>query len=323
MRIFRRGVHAQQCDRQFLRPKLLPNHVERPDGKIHSYAPVDLTPAEMNRLVSELQSDAFLAAHPVLQASYAHYALTVVHPFADGNGRVARALASVFTYRSNRIPLLILVDTRAEYISALEAADKGTYPPLVDFVAERGIDAILLVEQCLKSADSPQASDAVAAIRKLYTTRGGYTHKQVDEAGISLFEALTHEVQQQLASYQIEGQLSTKVRDEANIGYNVQLQTHRPPMSGGRYLQISATTEAPARTTKDRAFILEVPRDADADDDVIIRNDGTQEAFTARVSECTPTLSAAALIRIRIFVERVISELLQEVSAAATETFWR
>jgi fido (protein-threonine AMPylation protein) len=303
--------------------KLLPNHVERPDGRIHSYAPVDLTPAEMNRLVSELQSDAFLAAHPVLQASYAHYALTVVHPFADGNGRVARALASVFTYRSNRIPLLILVDTRAEYITALEAADKGTYPPLIDFVAERGIDAILLVEQCLKSADSPQASDAVAAIKKLYTTRGGYTHEQVDNAGISLFETLMREAQRHVSGYQVEGQLSMGVSGASNTHYKVQLPTHRSPMSGGRYMQITATTSEPAKAHGSIAFTLEVPRDADADDDVIIRSSGTQEAFTARVSECTPTLSAAALMRIRIFVERVTSELLQAVSAAATETFWK
>jgi Fic family protein len=304
--------------------KLLPNHVQRPDGKIHFYAPVDLTPAEMNRLVSELQSEAFLEAHPVLRASYAHYALTVVHPFADGNGRVARALASVFTYRSNRIPLLVLADTRAEYISALEAADRGAHLPLVDFVAERGIDAILLVEQCLQAADSPQASGAVAAIEKLYTTRGGFTHDQVDQAGISFFEALEQEAERQVSGYQIEGQLTTTTIDAtANTTYDVYPSTHRLPMRGGHVLRITAATQAPADTRQSISFSLEVPRDADTDDDVIIRNLNSQEAFTARVSECTPTLSAAALMRIRIFLERMIGELLQEVSAAATESLGR
>jgi len=259
--------------------KLLPNHVQRPDGKIHSYTPVDLTPAEMNRLVSELQSEAFLEAHPVLQASYAHYALTVVHPFADGNGRVARALASVFTYRSNRIPLLVLADTRAEYISVLEAADKGTYLPLVDFVAERGIDAILLVEQCLQAADSPQASGAVAAIEKLYTTRGGFTHDQVDQAGIAFFEALVQEAERQVSGYQIEGQLTTTIDATANTTYDIYLSTHRLPMRGGHVLRITATTQAPANTRQSISFGVEVPRDAAADDDVIIRNQNTQEAF--------------------------------------------
>ena len=76
--------------------KVLPNHVRRRDGEMHSYAPVDITPEEMHRLVVELRSKEFLAAKLVLQASYAHYALVSIHPFAYGNGRVARALASVF-----------------------------------------------------------------------------------------------------------------------------------------------------------------------------------------------------------------------------------
>jgi Fic family protein len=84
--------------------KILPNHVRTRKGTDHSYAPVDVTPAEMARLVAELRSDAFLGAHPVVQAAYAHYCLAVVHPFADGNGRVARALASAFTYRAISMP---------------------------------------------------------------------------------------------------------------------------------------------------------------------------------------------------------------------------
>src|SRR5258708_4009997 len=71
--------------------KTNPNHVLLADGSIHAYCPVDLTPSEMHRLVSELQSEAFNRASPVQQAAYAHYAFVAIHPFPDGNGRVARA----------------------------------------------------------------------------------------------------------------------------------------------------------------------------------------------------------------------------------------
>ncbi|MBI3648097.1 MAG: Fic family protein [Actinobacteria bacterium] len=81
--------------------KKYPNHVLQPDGTEHAYAPVNDTASEMTRLVQELRSPAFTAAHPVLQAAYAHYFLVAVHPFADGNGRVARAMASVYTYRGH------------------------------------------------------------------------------------------------------------------------------------------------------------------------------------------------------------------------------
>src|SRR5207249_3959278 len=120
--------------------KHLPNHVLGMDSKVHSYAPVDLTPEEMHRLCQELNSQIFLSAHPVLQSSYAHFAFTVIHPFADGNGRVARALASVFTYRASSIPLLILAEDRLEYLSALRTADERNYQAFVDFTLEKTLD---------------------------------------------------------------------------------------------------------------------------------------------------------------------------------------
>jgi Fic family protein len=107
------------------RYKVLPNHVRTRDGVDHSYAPVDVTPAEMARLISELRSEGLMAAHPVLQAAYAHYGLVVIHPFADGNGRVARALASAFTYRAISMPIMILSEHKESYLDALEAADQG------------------------------------------------------------------------------------------------------------------------------------------------------------------------------------------------------
>jgi Fic family protein len=78
-----------------------------------------VTPSEMQRLVSEMRSDSFSSAHPVVQASYVHYGLVVIHPFADGNGRVARALASAFTYRAMSMPIVILSEHKTSYLDAL------------------------------------------------------------------------------------------------------------------------------------------------------------------------------------------------------------
>src|SRR6185295_2158384 len=135
--------------------KTAPNHVRGRDGTMHSYAPVDLTPAEMHRLIGELSSADFAAAHPVLQAAYAHFAFVAIHPFADGNGRVARALASTFTYRSHSVPLLILLEHKPGYFAALRSADEGAAQAFVDFVFERTLDAISLIEQTLKAAAAP------------------------------------------------------------------------------------------------------------------------------------------------------------------------
>lgn len=88
----------------------------------------------------------------------------------------------------------------------------------MDFVLERGVDAILLVQDCLRTAESPRATDALAAIKRLYTTRGGYTHQEVDEAGYSLFQAFTQEAQQQAQGYVVDGQLHANATPATTSG---------------------------------------------------------------------------------------------------------
>jgi len=127
--------------------KHLLNHVAPHLNRRPSYAPVELTQSEMQKLCEELNSSLFLAAHPVLQASYALYSLLIIHPFADGNGRVARSLALLFTYRSNSIQMLALAPDRDAYVSSLVPAAMRDFQPLVDFVQERAIEAMSLMKE--------------------------------------------------------------------------------------------------------------------------------------------------------------------------------
>lgn len=164
-----RGLHARICHRQktytiatadgvreeplrLAEYKHLPNHVPPSIERGPIYAPVALTQAEMKQLCAELNSDAFLNAHPVLQASYVLYSLLIIHPFADGNGRVARSLALLFIYRANAIPMLALAEKRSVYVSSLISAARGDFQPLVDFVQARAINAIKLMEGRIRAA---------------------------------------------------------------------------------------------------------------------------------------------------------------------------
>jgi Fic family protein len=129
--------------------KQMPNSPTLPSGATHDYASPSETLTEMARLIEELRTPAFLAAHPVVQAAYAHYAFVCVHPFADGNGRVARALASVFLYRNPGVPLVVFADQRNDYLDALEAADADDPDPFVEFIKERVLDSVGIIEQKL------------------------------------------------------------------------------------------------------------------------------------------------------------------------------
>ena len=149
------------------RYKESPNHVRLADGSYHAYAPVADVAPEMRRLFEQLRTPAFEEAHPVEQAAYAHYALTAVHPFADGNGRVARALGSVCFYRSRSIPLVIYANQRAAYFDSLARADAGDPGPWLAFVADRGIDTMQLVEENLRTAAGPRPDEVAESFAAL------------------------------------------------------------------------------------------------------------------------------------------------------------
>ena len=145
--------------------KTLPNHVIEPDGTPHAYAPPDTVPTEMHRLVTELSADDG-TTHPIVMAAFAHHAFVAVHPFADGNGRVARLLASISTMRAASVPLMIWSDQSVEYRAALKRADDGDPQPFVDFVFDRTIDAISLMTDRLRarSAETALGDEATRAL---------------------------------------------------------------------------------------------------------------------------------------------------------------
>lgn len=73
-----------------------------------------------------------------MRAAWLHHAFTQIHPFEDGNGRVARALASIDFIRARLFPLVIERQQRETmYVPALIAADKGDLVPLVKLFTSR------------------------------------------------------------------------------------------------------------------------------------------------------------------------------------------
>lgn len=175
-----------------------PNHVRQRDGTTHAYCPVALTAPEMHRLVTEIAGSSFAAAHPVLQAAYAHYAFVSVHPFSDGNGRVARAVASVFTYRANAIPLIVHADQREEYFDALQDADRGNVAPFVGFVLRAAVDTMQQLTLALRRARLRDPGDAVREIADLYASPTRAPDPEIEAAASRIAALLRDEVQRQL-----------------------------------------------------------------------------------------------------------------------------
>jgi Fic family protein len=316
--------------------KRSPNHVEQLDGSNHSWAPVDLTLAEMHRLCGELRSDAFGAAHPVMQSAYAHYAFVSVHPFADGNGRVARALASVFTNRAESIPLLIL-KSDAEYLPALEAADRGDFQRFVDFILDKAIDTIRLTEESFKAANAPTKEAALEKLTMLYLTGRAYTQSWVDEAGERLFALFKRETELQGPKDAVQGMVDFACHSETpgHLHYIGALLTGSNPVAKPEVAPKDAyrvsrpekswwftfSSAPPARTTVSRWFQLEVPVDLAKEHNVLIRSLNTNETFEAEIAELTPEPSSALRIRLSIWINHLIAGTLNELAASAEASF--
>ena len=100
---------------------------------MHPYAPPEHVAAEMDQLIF-LHGDHGDVA-PEVEAAWLHHRFVQIHPFQDGNGRVARALATLIFIKADWLPLVVRDSERANYIDALERADTGDLRPLVSFFA--------------------------------------------------------------------------------------------------------------------------------------------------------------------------------------------
>lgn len=116
--------------------KTLPNNPTRPDGRIHEYCPPVQVDSEIDNLVQWHAAHRGQAYHPLLIAAWLHHAFTQIHPFQDGNGRVARSLLTWHLVREGYLSIVVSRDDRSGYIDALESADAGSLDDFVDFVVQ-------------------------------------------------------------------------------------------------------------------------------------------------------------------------------------------
>jgi len=78
--------------------------------------------------------------HPVEFAALLHKKFVFIHPFKDGNGRVARLLMNTALVQDGYLPALIPPILRSDYIRLLEKAHEDDRS-FVNFIAERELES--------------------------------------------------------------------------------------------------------------------------------------------------------------------------------------
>jgi hypothetical protein len=147
--------------------KRMPDNVGDPTtGEIwHEYCPPEHVAAEMEQLVR------FHLGHDSVpyevEAAWLHHRFTQIHPFQDGNGRVARALATLICLRAGAFPLVVMRDHKTAYLRALEVADDGDLKPLVELFRRLQKEAFLSALKLSQDAlDREAGLDAIVSDAK-------------------------------------------------------------------------------------------------------------------------------------------------------------
>lgn len=108
-------------------------------GSRYSVAAPEKIPEEMGRLCEWIQKERN-GYHPVEFAAQLHKRFVFIHPFRDGNGRVARLLMNLALIQDGYLPVIVPPVLRLDYVSLLERAhrDDGGF---VEFIAERELES--------------------------------------------------------------------------------------------------------------------------------------------------------------------------------------
>ena len=153
------------------------NHVQTVTGEIFRFAePMDV-PEKMHKLlqtINELQAPS--SSEVVLVAAKAHYDFVLIHPFDDGNGRMARLLMNLILIKYGFPPAIIKTEDKANYFSALRQADGGQLDVFVEYIAGCVYASLEIMLAGARGEEIDEfdvkARQKILALERLLVTRG-------------------------------------------------------------------------------------------------------------------------------------------------------
>ena len=145
--LIKKPLHAGQYKKQ-------PNHVLTLSGKIHHYTDPLHVKDEMEDLINWLNKSK--NSHIVERAAIFHYRFVKIHPFDDGNGRLARLLMNLILMQGGYPICIVKNEHRRKYIQAIEITDDTKDTSFfIQLIANELIDTLKMIHNALnkKSVD--------------------------------------------------------------------------------------------------------------------------------------------------------------------------
>ena len=163
--------------------KSRPNNVRTSTGEIYYFTSPEQVKPAMSDLMAWYDAREAAGEHPVALAAAFHYRFVRIHPFDDGNGRMARLLMNMILIRHGYTVAIVRREDRDLYIQELEQADKTEdLAQFIDYIAsccEYALDLHLKAARG-EPVEQPDDIDREIALFKQSFVRRESTDKQVD-----------------------------------------------------------------------------------------------------------------------------------------------
>ena len=153
----------------------------------------------MDELVKKISES---ITHPVETAAYLQHRFVEIHPFIDGNGRVARLLTNLYLFSCGYPVVVLKSEERGKYYKFLRAADAGNLGTFANFIAKAvdesltmylsiygGIDELLSLKELAKGTPYSQEYLSLRArqgiLDAVKTGKSWYSSKRAVEEYLS------------------------------------------------------------------------------------------------------------------------------------------
>jgi len=141
--LFYQQINAEQAGHYRIAPVFI-------SGSIYAVTPPQKIAVEMKKFVSWFNKSES-KIHPVEFAALVHKKFVFIHPFIDGNGRLARLLMNLSLLRNEYSIAIIPAVLRNDYIASLESAHQDD-KRFKEFIADRIIATQMDLLRLLKNS---------------------------------------------------------------------------------------------------------------------------------------------------------------------------
>ncbi|MDQ3712661.1 MAG: Fic family protein [Acidobacteriota bacterium] len=140
--------------------KTLPNHVVTVTGETFYFATPVETPAKMQELIEWFRKEKEKPdVNPIILAALFHYRFIRIHPFDDGNGRVARILMNFILMQFGYPPAIIKTEDKENYFAVLRLADADQFEPFIEYITQNLINSLEIMIRGAKGESVEEFDD--------------------------------------------------------------------------------------------------------------------------------------------------------------------